>query len=189
MFVDNVAVNNQTKESMKASEIFPSKYLKAEDLGDDEPTVTIEKVAIEELESKDRGKQEKPVIYFKGIEKAMVCNKTNWSLIARQHGDESDDWTGKQITLFVMDVEAFGEIVSAIRVRPPKKTAATSVAANVQGLKTGAQLEANGELITKYWTLAKQLGYSRKQGLDNLQTAGGDFETAIKVLESGDIPF
>lgn len=170
---------------MKSGEVYPSKYLKAEDLGDEEPTVTIEKVIMEELESKDRGKQNKPVAYFKGLDKGMVLNKTNWSIIARAHGEESDDWTGKQIVLFVMDVEAFGEMVSAIRVKPPRKAAST-----VAGLKTGTEVLANNELIQKYWTMTKQLGLDRKKGLELLQQHNGNFEAAIQMLESGDeIPF
>ncbi len=169
---------------MKSSDVYPSKYLKAEDLGDDEPTVTIERVEMEELESKDRGKQTKPVAYFKGIEKGLVINKTNWALIARQHGDESDDWIGKQIVLFVMDVEAFGEIVSAIRVKTPKKTAPI-----VPGVKRGSELEANGERITRYWMMAKQLGLTKKQGFELLQKNNGEFETALRELEGGEIPF
>lgn len=169
---------------MKSGEVYPSKFLKAEDLGDDEPTVTIERVLMEELDSKDHGKQQKPVAYFKGLEKGLVINKTNWSIIARQHGDESDDWVGKQITLFVMDVEAFGEIVSAIRVRPPRKTVPV-----VPGVKRGSEVEANGELVTKYWTTSKQLGFDRKKGLEILQKNNGDFAAAIAELEAGDIPF
>jgi len=170
---------------MRSGEVYPSKYLKAEDLGDDEPVVTIERVVMETLESKDRGKQEKPVAYFKGIEKGFVFNKTNWALIARQHGDESDDWVGKQIVLFVMDVEAFGEMVNAIRVKTPKKPAPV-----VPGVKTGTEVVANQELINRYWTTAKQIGLNRKQRLDVLQKHSGDFSAAIQDLESGsDIPF
>lgn len=169
---------------MKSSDVYPSKYLKAEDFGDDEPVCTITEVVMEELESKERGKEQKPVVYFKGLEKGLVLNKTNWGLIARQHGDESDEWVGKQITLFVMDVEAFGEIVSAIRVKSTKKTVP-----NVPAKKTETAIQADGELITKYWTLVKNNGLNRKQGLEILQRNSGQFETAITELESGDVPF
>lgn len=169
---------------MRSGEVYPSKYLKAEDLGDEEPIVTIERVVMETLESKDRGKQEKPVAYFKGLEKGLVINKTNWSIIARIHGDESDDWIGKQITLFSMDVEAFGEMVNAIRVKPPRKP----VAPKVEGVKTGTEVAADQELITKFWTMAKQLGMTKKQGLDLLQNCNGDFQAAITTLENDDVP-
>ena len=106
---------------MKANDVFPSKYLKAEELEED-LTVTIKAVELETLKNRETGRdEEKPAIHFREDVKALLCNKTNWTLIAKQHGDESDDWIGKQITLTVMDVEAFGDIVSAIRVKPARK--------------------------------------------------------------------
>lgn len=169
---------------MKSGDVYPSKYFKAEEL-EDELTLTITKVVMEELESKDRGKQDKPVAYFKEVEKGFVINKTNWNIVARIHGDESDNWVGKQITLFVMDVEAFGEMVNAIRVKPPSKTTP-----KVEGVKAGTEVAADQELITRYWTTVKNLGLTRKQGLDMLQKSTGGFETALRSLESDDnIPF
>jgi hypothetical protein len=105
---------------MKGSEVFPSKYLKAEDL-DEDVEVTIKKVVLEELEQKDGTKQQKPVCYFEEGPKGLIVNKTNWSLIAKQHGDESDNWIGKTVTLTTVDVDAFGDVVSAIRIKPPRK--------------------------------------------------------------------
>jgi hypothetical protein len=165
---------------MKSGEVYPSKYLKAEEL-DDELTVTITKVVMEELESKDRGKHDKPVAYFKEVEKGLVINKTNWSIIARIHGDESDDWIGKQITLFVMDVEAFGEMVNAIRVKPPRK-----VAPKMAGVNKGSEVEQDGELITRYWVTVKSFGLDKKRGLQILKENGGDFGNALMFLEGDD---
>ena len=107
---------------MKSSDVFPSKYLKAEDVEED-LTVTISSVTMEEVKDKDSGKTtQKPCIHFKELSKSILCNKTNWGLIARQHGEESDGWAGKQIILTVMDVDSFGDIVSAIRVKAPQKS-------------------------------------------------------------------
>ena len=106
---------------MKAGDVFPSKYLKAEDVEED-MTVTISSVTLEDVKDKDSGKTtQKPCIHFKELAKSILCNKTNWNLIARQHGEESDEWVGKQIVLTVMDVDSFGDIVSAIRVKPSQK--------------------------------------------------------------------
>ncbi len=162
---------------MKSESVFPSKYLKAEEL-DDELTVTIKKVVMEEMESKDGRSQDKPVAYFKEINKGLVVNKTNWSIIAKQHGDESDDWVGKQITLFVMDVEAFGEMVNAIRVRPATKPR--------KGLASKAETEpeADKDAIQTFWRTAKGYGLNQKQGLAILDQNGGDFGEATKFLEA-----
>lgn len=105
---------------MRGSDVYPSKYLKAEDFPGD-VIVIIEKVEMEKFtDPKTKEETEKPLIWFKDCDKAMIVNKTNWALIAKQHGDESDDWVGKSITLGTLDVEAFGDVVSAIRVKPLK---------------------------------------------------------------------
>ena len=102
---------------MKGSDVFPSKWLKADDLGDKEPTVIISQVVMEEIGNNE---PKKPVIYFRGKQKGMVCNKTNWNRIAYIHkSDDSDDWPGKKITLYVEIVDMRGEMKPALRVKAP----------------------------------------------------------------------
>jgi hypothetical protein len=102
---------------MNINDAFPSKYLKASDLPDEgSQAFTIEKIEIEEI---GRNKEKKPVIYFEEGHKGLVCNKTNARTIAKLLGSEdSDDWTGKIISLFRAEVEFGGEMVESIRVRP-----------------------------------------------------------------------
>ncbi len=103
---------------MKQSDVFPSRFLKAEDILDEELTLTISKVDLVELEDKKGETQQKPVIYFSDQKKGLIVNKTNWKIIAEVTGEEeSDNWVGKKITLFTLDVDAFGDIVAAIRVK------------------------------------------------------------------------
>ncbi len=107
---------------MKGADVFPSKWLKADDLGDSEPIVTITHVVMEEVSNNEQ----KPVVYFKGKKKGMVCNKTNWNRIAYIHkSDDSDDWSGKDVTLYVELVSMQGEMKPAIRVKAPIKRTAT----------------------------------------------------------------
>lgn len=110
---------------MKISDAFPSKYLKASDLEND-VHVTIKRVVKEPLKNKAGKDEEKPVVYFEEGDKGLVCNRTNWNSIAKQHGDESDDWAGKTVTLTVAQVDSFGEIVDAIRIKAPKKASGGS---------------------------------------------------------------
>lgn len=109
---------------MKTNDVFPSKYLKAEDdLFDNgaEVIATIKDVIKEKM---GRGDEEKPVMYFKEISKGFVVNKTNWSVIEKLlKADDSDDWIGEKIALTTMEVDSFGEIVRAIRVKPTKPVA------------------------------------------------------------------
>ncbi|HLC04094.1 MAG TPA: hypothetical protein VJK02_13735 [Anaerolineales bacterium] len=105
---------------MKLSEVYPSKYVKAEDL-DGDADVVIKELVMEEFEDPQTKKRtQKPVLYFQNARKGLICNKTNAGLIARLYGDETDEWVGKHITLTVVDVEAFGDVVSAIRIKLPK---------------------------------------------------------------------
>ena len=102
---------------MKTNDVFPSKYLKAEDL-DSELTVTIAKVTMEKMKDNSGKDIEKPCAHFVETEKSMIVNKTNWKTLVELTGeDDSDAWTGKKITLTVIDVDAFGDVVSAIRIK------------------------------------------------------------------------
>ncbi len=71
------------------SEAFPSNYLKAADLNN--RTVK--------------------------VKKGLVLNKTNAVEIAATHGDQMENWTGKEIELFSTMVPFQGQNVLAIRVR------------------------------------------------------------------------
>ena len=103
---------------MKMSQAFPSKYLKADDLGGKRIIVTIDHVSMEEI-GDETSKENKPIVYFQGKEKGLVLNKTNASQISYLYGDESDMWAGKQIELFTMMVAFGGRQVPAIRIAPP----------------------------------------------------------------------
>lgn len=109
---------------MKLSELHPSRYLAADDLDGDTPAV-ISRIVFESMKKKDGKEEEKPVIFFKGVQKGMVLNKTNATRIGQMHGDETDQWIGKKITLTVESVDAFGETKWAIRVKatPPAPSA------------------------------------------------------------------
>ncbi len=107
---------------MNINDAFPSKYLKAGDLPEEgSQQFTIEAVRMEDI---GKEKESKPVIYFAGDSKGLVCNKTNARTIAKALGSEDfDDWIGKSIHLWRAEVEFQGEMVEAIRVKikPPSK--------------------------------------------------------------------
>ena len=98
------------------NDMFPSKYLKASDVGDTDLALTI--VAVDE-ETIGQGSDAdiKSVVYFSETPKGMVLNKTNAKAIASLYGDESDDWAGTQIRLYATEVDFKGEQMLALRVR------------------------------------------------------------------------
>jgi hypothetical protein len=100
-------------------DFFPSKYVSAHDLGGKTVRVTIDKIGVEELENDGR-KQTKPVIAFREkTVKPMVCNKTNFLIIAKLHGDDTDGWIGKKIALHTEMVSFKGKVTESVRVTRP----------------------------------------------------------------------
>lgn len=100
---------------MNIDSAFPSHYLKASDLGDKSPIVTIDRVEVEPI---GRDKEIKPVLYFQGKDKGVVLNKTNAKKIAELTGSkDTEDWTGCQIRIFASTTEFSGETVECIRVK------------------------------------------------------------------------
>jgi hypothetical protein len=102
-------------DEMNIDNAFPSNYLKASDLGDNQPVVTIDRI---EIEAVGRDKEMKPVVYFRGKEKGLVLNKTNGRKIAELVGSkDTDDWSGCQIRIYATETEFGGETVECIRVK------------------------------------------------------------------------
>lgn len=96
------------------NELFKGKFLNAKDLDDEDMIVTIKRIVEEEVGQGDQ-KEDKWIVYFKGMEKGLVLNKTNANTLASLLGDETDDWIGKQVTLCVMDVEFKGKMMPGLR--------------------------------------------------------------------------
>lgn len=99
---------------MKVSEEFPSRYLKASDLGGKEVRVIMQNVEREKL-----GEDMKMALYFKGKDKAVILNKTNSNTIADSYGDDTDDWFDQPLILFSVMVDFQGKVGPAIRCRVP----------------------------------------------------------------------
>jgi hypothetical protein len=160
---------------MNTAEVFPSKYLKADDL-DGDVEVTIKEVRLEALKTKSGEDEQKPIVYFSEGEKGLVCNRTNWNAIVKQHGDESDLWVGKKVTLTVVDVDAFGEVVPALRIKPPKK--ASSGSAFPKAIATPQKTTP-----TDFWKAVKLAGFTTSEGQGLLQEVGGDWDKALDAVE------
>jgi hypothetical protein len=104
---------------MKIFTAFPSKYLRACDLHDKHVTAVMSHVLLEEIANKDGSKELLPILYFRGVPKGMVLNKTNARVISELYDDETDAWIGMPIVLFPAMVAFGAETVEAIRVKPP----------------------------------------------------------------------
>ena len=89
-----------------------NKYLSKEDVTVAGVDAMIARVTIEEV-----GDDSKPVIHFMGGSlKPAVCNKTNAATLISLFGPESDNWSGKAITVYHDPSVAYaGKIVGGIR--------------------------------------------------------------------------
>jgi hypothetical protein len=108
---------------MKIDQMLPSKYLKVSDIEEEgERTVTIKEVKKTNMAQQDEPPKYKFVLYFEGVEKGLVLNATNIKRIGKFIGDDTDDWLGKAVTLYVDENVPYGsDIVSGLRVKAASK--------------------------------------------------------------------
>lgn len=104
-------------------DLYGSKYLSAADLHGQQPHFKIGKVEPQELKEKDGTMKTRMVVYFEGVEKALVLNKTNAVKLAAAYSKDFALWVG-------MTVEAYAEMTSlgkeGIRLRPLSKPSGKS---------------------------------------------------------------
>jgi hypothetical protein len=98
---------------MNISDAFPSKYVKAEDLGGRDVTVTIKTCTLEDI---ILGEEPKPVLWFENASKGMVLNVTNARTLTKLYGPDTDAWAGRKIILRAEEVDFKGERVLGLRV-------------------------------------------------------------------------
>jgi hypothetical protein len=103
---------------MNINQAFPSKYVTAGDLQGRDVPVQIGRVEIEEVGDDE---DQRPVMYFTGMKKGMVLNKTNATTISGLYTEETNNWIGKGIVIYPSTTNYGGKEVDCIRVRktPP----------------------------------------------------------------------
>ena len=122
----------------RISEMIESKYLKQSDV--EAPTeVTVYKVGKTNIAREGDEPEYKWLVRFEECKKPMVLNSTNIKLLARFCGsDDSDEWTGRKVVLYVdPDIEFGGNVVGGLRIRalPDAKPQTRSVPSKTTGGK------------------------------------------------------
>ena len=105
-------------------EMFPSRFLKVEDLEGRPAVLEITEVVVENLKDFNTGKMKaKTVLSFKGTDKVLVLSaKANWDGVVKATGcKDSKDWVGHRIEVYPATTEVGGETRDCIRVRPVTK--------------------------------------------------------------------
>jgi hypothetical protein len=104
---------NETRLNMKYSEVYPSPFVKAGDIGEKEPVLTIAEVTTETVGDGD----ERRCLSFEETNKKLLLNKTNWLKCAELTGQDDDEkWIGHRIRLTKKPVPFRGDVVDAVRV-------------------------------------------------------------------------
>ncbi len=104
---------------MKLNEMFPRKYATGEDLNGKAVAVTIARITSEKMRPNQTSPGvEKYVIYFQETKKGVVLSRTLARQIARAVGsDDTDNWTGKRVTLYPESMMVAGVNRVAIRAK------------------------------------------------------------------------
>lgn len=98
-------------------------YLGEADFGEGEEKIaTIARVVQSETIQTAEGKSKKAVVYFVEPLKPMILNVARSKAIEKVVGSPYfEDWVGAKIQLYIEHgIKAFGDVVSAVRVRPRK---------------------------------------------------------------------
>jgi len=111
---------------MDIRKLFDKEYLYAYDLEGKDVTVVIESVKGGTLVGTGGKSNKKPVVRFKGKEKALALNITNARIIAGLYGGfNSELWIGKAITLYPTTTTFGAQTVECIRIRNVKPNGRT----------------------------------------------------------------
>lgn len=112
------------ENEMRAADMIESKYLKQSDI-DGEVIVTIQKLGQGNVASDDQPEEKKWMIKFVEFPKAMVLNSTNIQLLERICGDETDEWPGQEVVIYVdPNVSFAGKVTGGLRLKSAKPAAA-----------------------------------------------------------------
>lgn len=110
--------------------MFPSRFIKAVDLMNTETneyreaTLTVTECLVEPV---GQDGDQKPVLHFNETKKMLPLNKTNLMTCASNLGDETDEWGGQKVTLYVTQEAFNGQTYDVVRVKPkPKGRARTA---------------------------------------------------------------
>lgn len=116
----------------KIGEMIESKFMKKDDIHG-EAIMTIAKVGQVNVAQENQPEELKWAVKFAEHKKPMVLNSTNIQLLGAICGDDTDDWTGKKVCVYIDPSISFqGKLTGGLRIK-----AATPKPANPEaGMKS-----------------------------------------------------
>lgn len=100
---------------MKVSEVFPSYFLSGDEIVGKKVVVKIREVKREMVKVRpDKPEEEVISIYFEDKKRGVRLNATRAKEIRKIHGDDMEEWQGKEIVMYTEREKAFGELYNVI---------------------------------------------------------------------------
>lgn len=137
----------------------------------EEKILTIKEIKRDKVIGNGGKKQECTICFFVENEKPMILNRLNSKIITKIYSTPYiEEWITKKIQIYVEKVDAFGETVDALRVRPfiPNVSLPLLVQGNkhydnaVKHLLNGGDIE----LLKKHYTLTDEIILKLKEDAD-----------------------
>lgn len=108
----------------KLNEMIESKYLRKEDVGDEEVPVTVKGLKRVNMARDGEEPKYKWTISFNEFDRPMVLNKTNITKLGAILGDDTAGWIGNQVKLYFNPDISFGsDVVGGLRFKPMSRPA------------------------------------------------------------------
>jgi hypothetical protein len=105
------------------NDLMPSKYLKTSDFREPK-VVTVKELKKANVARQDQEPEYKFIAFFEEVEKGLVLNKTNIKRLGKYLGDDTDDWPGGKVEIYVDENVTYGsDIVEGLRIRGAAKKA------------------------------------------------------------------
>lgn len=113
-------LHNDEDKHMKLGDMIESKYLKQSDV-DEETVVTVKALKKVNVARDDEEAEYRWTVLFHEFPKPMVLNVTNLKRMGKALGDDTDDWIGNPVVLYVdPDIEFGGNVVGGLRIKAVK---------------------------------------------------------------------
>ena len=129
---------------MRVKDMFPRRWMVGADLAGKDFTLQIDAVQQEQIQVQGGKKEPRWVLYFKGAKKGLILNRTIAEQIAGVVGsEETQDWGGKVITIYPVEMKVAGEQRVGIRVRKP----AAGAAAHTEALDHEEEEDATAAVV------------------------------------------
>jgi hypothetical protein len=102
---------------MKVNDAFPTRFLQTTTIKTKPIVATISHVEMETV-GQGADQKQKPVIHFEDGHKPLIANKTNFLALADALGDDTDEWSGHKVKVYVARTQYGGKPTDGLRVQP-----------------------------------------------------------------------